>query len=505
MAASVTGQIEGNADIVIDCQSTNGENDARFGNASRQSRNRMEHDSEMRQIQRLISLQKGTVVLTFGVLILTFVIFLTVRTQYRTTSTNTTSGESLASGIDRDTIVGPAGVSLNKSQTTDTTSNDTSFEMGVFPENSTSGLLIDYSELTPSNQPSALSQVSLFPSKSQLRSLAPSSEPTILTSQVPSSDLTNKLYNTLLISGSPVSFGTHSNETSEDLIALNTSPTYTPTYTKATSSILIPSPSVAPGNVILSTFEPSDSDVKDTASPTYIPTYTTISSTPTVSPNTELLSTIQPSVDDLLSPFPTSQQPTESLSDQTRNITGHPTVQPTDLTMQPTNLSTCFTNYVYDSIDADIAELRHLIEDNVDRSHFLGGIVRLAAHDFMDYDRRSSRPYGPDGCFDPSHDGNNGLTESVWCENCLLRQLYDSKYNFLSRADFWISSANAVIRQTSVNNALNLKEYFTWGRIDRDSCEGSGNRLPVPSGCDQVEDTFLVRMGLEWRDAGKKV
>jgi hypothetical protein len=166
-----------------------------------------------------------------------------------------------------------------------------------------------------------------------------------------------------------------------------------------------------------------------------------------------------------------------------------------------TNATRCFTTVMYDAIDTDIAELKLSISDNIERSHFLGGIVRLTAHDFMDYDRSSSTVYGADGCFDPAHEGNAGLPESVWCKTCLLRTLYEAKYTQISRADFWIASANAVIRQTSINNTLDLKEVFTWGRIDRDVCESSGDRLPTPAGCSDVERTFLDRMGLQWRDA----
>jgi hypothetical protein len=119
----------------------------------------------------------------------------------------------------------------------------------------------------------------------------------------------------------------------------------------------------------------------------------------------------------------------------------------------------------------------------------------------MDYDRFSSVPYGPDGCFDPNHDANAGLPEAVWCKNCLLRGLHETKYSFISRADFWIASANAVIRQTSVDNVLDLRNTFQWGRKDRDSCPGSGDRVPSPASCEAVEGTFLARMGLEWTDA----
>jgi hypothetical protein len=168
----------------------------------------------------------------------------------------------------------------------------------------------------------------------------------------------------------------------------------------------------------------------------------------------------------------------------------------------PSNLPRCFSKSTYDSIDSDIAKLKKFIQNDETRSHFLGGIVRLAAHDFMDYDRRDrSNPMGADGCFDELHPTNKGLPESVWCKTCLLRRLYEERYSFLSRADFWIASANAVIRQTSENNALDLKDTFRWGRKDRSSCRGSATRLPDSKNCNDVESTFLTRMGLGWKDA----
>lgn len=129
-------------------------------------------------------------------------------------------------------------------------------------------------------------------------------------------------------------------------------------------------------------------------------------------------------------------------------------------------------------------------------------IHRLVAHDFMDYDAEDSDdPYGPDGCFDPDHPANEGLPD-IWCRNgCALTDLYEDKYSHISKADFWIVSANAVIRQTSVNNALDLRDTFEWGRKDANSCSGSGSRVPAPRSCSQTEKAFLDRMGLSWTDA----
>ena len=163
----------------------------------------------------------------------------------------------------------------------------------------------------------------------------------------------------------------------------------------------------------------------------------------------------------------------------------------------------CLSISTYEDIDTDIANIKNNIRNPQQRSHFLGGIVRLAAHDFMDYDRRDTlNPMGPDGCYDENHPSNAGL-ETIWCHSCPLKVLFDTKYSKLgiSRADFWIASANAVIHQTSINNSLDLRSTFKWGRKDRDVCRGSGERLPQASGCDQVEDVFLRKMGLQWVDA----
>lgn len=160
----------------------------------------------------------------------------------------------------------------------------------------------------------------------------------------------------------------------------------------------------------------------------------------------------------------------------------------------------CFSVEVYDSIDRDIDEIKVNISDEATRSHFLGGIVRLVAHDFMDYDKNDADKMGPDGCFDDMDDANMGL-DTIWCEDCELTKLYEEKYSHLSRADFWIASAQAVIRQTSINNSLDLKDKFQWGRKDTDSCPGSADRLPTPSGCQSIQQVFLTRMGLDWKDA----
>ena len=101
------------------------------------------------------------------------------------------------------------------------------------------------------------------------------------------------------------------------------------------------------------------------------------------------------------------------------------------------------------------------------------------------------------------HEVNKGLWGSVWCDDgsCELTNIYNRSYSHLSRADFWIAAANAVIRQLSVDQSLDLVDTFLWGREDTDSCEGQGDRIPTGSGCREVQDILLDAMDLTWKDA----
>ena len=118
----------------------------------------------------------------------------------------------------------------------------------------------------------------------------------------------------------------------------------------------------------------------------------------------------------------------------------------------------------------------------------------------MDFDQNAQGEarLGSDGCLDFNHQANAGLPD-IWCDNCPLTDLYNRAYSFMSKADFWVASANAVIEITSPRNQLVLP--FRWGRTDRDSCPQSSGRLPEPHGCSEVERTFITRMGMTWTDA----
>ena len=206
----------------------------------------------------------------------------------------------------------------------------------------------------------------------------------------------------------------------------------------------------------------------------------------------------------------------------------------------------CVSESTYADLVADLtfisAELSRLRDPNLggdptDRSqgHFLGGIVRLAAHDFMDYHRNpvddpgdpTNSPQGSNGCIDWNIDttgADNAGLEEIWCSSyetnsiaygtidqgqydglCPLTELYVGKYAplGLSRADFWVLAATAVIKMTSrpyvdtagvAHDDLDLP--LRVGRVDWEDCTGiSAHRLPGAQGCEEIQRTFVDQMG----------
>jgi len=192
------------------------------------------------------------------------------------------------------------------------------------------------------------------------------------------------------------------------------------------------------------------------------------------------------------------------------SVTTEDSIEPQDIdqiTPQSSTTKKCFTNQIYQSITNDIQSIHSRISSNADKAHFLGGIVRLAAHDLLDFNqRRRNNLMGSDGCIDWSHEHNGGL-DDIWCNNpsnCPFKALYDDKYKpmGISRADYWVAGANCVIDITSIGNSLgnSLRTNFKWGRVDNEDCEGSGDRLPDSSGCDETERVLIQNMGLSWKE-----
>eukprot|EP00547_Thalassionema_nitzschioides_P009132 CAMPEP_0194227992 /NCGR_PEP_ID=MMETSP0156-20130528/43139_1 /TAXON_ID=33649 /ORGANISM="Thalassionema nitzschioides, Strain L26-B" /LENGTH=1501 /DNA_ID=CAMNT_0038960493 /DNA_START=21 /DNA_END=4526 /DNA_ORIENTATION=- len=165
----------------------------------------------------------------------------------------------------------------------------------------------------------------------------------------------------------------------------------------------------------------------------------------------------------------------------------------------------CLTTDVYESLGVAMDDMVNAIANAGDRGHFIGGIVRLAAHDFMDFhqdaDTLGQEFGGSDGCIDFDNPANAGLSR-LWCDDpvaCPFKALFDDLYSgAMSRADYWVAAATVVI-QNVAPSPINIP--FQWGRVDAVSCPNSSPRIPEPTGCDAVEDAFINRMGLTWTES----
>eukprot|EP00985_Skeletonema_marinoi_P010342 scaffold4863_cov149-Skeletonema_marinoi.AAC.1 len=228
---------------------------------------------------------------------------------------------------------------------------------------------------------------------------------------------------------------------------------------------------------------------------------------PPLTPHSTVGSTLNPSSKPTANatPLPSTANPTTSkptTSNPTLSTvppTSRPTIQPT--TANPTSNPTSHPSTASPTIKSPIQSLFNVTELSSTAPPVnlpMQPPLNLFEVSFHETNTTQPTPQQRKGC----------ITNSVYDEidrdiGCLLTNLYASKYSErqISRADFWIACANAVIRQTSVNNGLDLRDTFEWGRVDANSCSGQGNRLPSPRGCSQTEDVFLTRMGLTWTDA----
>jgi peroxiredoxin len=123
---------------------------------------------------------------------------------------------------------------------------------------------------------------------------------------------------------------------------------------------------------------------------------------------------------------------------------------------------------------------------------YYGGIVRLAFHDAGTYTALTNL-YGPNGCLNFADPGNGGLQNVI----NMIEPIYQRYKTILSRADFWVVAAFAIVKQAGGPDMP-----FQWGRVD---CVPPTTKptglLPNPqTGWQPVFDVFVTRMGLTVRD-----
>ena len=160
----------------------------------------------------------------------------------------------------------------------------------------------------------------------------------------------------------------------------------------------------------------------------------------------------------------------------------------------------CVSRKELNDLEFEVEDLLDSLLNPFERSFHLGGIIRLVAHDFMDYNEHSTNnKMGADGCLDWDHKNNRGLRE-IWSPGTPWFELKKNRHPNMSNPDFWIACAMLVIKLAS-GGRHNFVHTYLWGRQEASSCSGSGDRLPKGESCRDNQEVFIDRMGLTWRDA----
>jgi len=180
----------------------------------------------------------------------------------------------------------------------------------------------------------------------------------------------------------------------------------------------------------------------------------------------------------------------------------------------PVMTTACMTGELYDEAVQSIKDLFATVDKTCtsEQCHEadLGGcILRMAGHDFMDFNGTGDGKGGADACTDMDDPDNAGLPE------CLFRGEFDGRVSLndayelfcdkISLADFVVIAAEAVMQDMADGEAKGLfeagfKENFRFGRTTAfEGCEFSEGVLPNPdNSCDAVDDVFVQNMGLNW-------
>jgi len=140
------------------------------------------------------------------------------------------------------------------------------------------------------------------------------------------------------------------------------------------------------------------------------------------------------------------------------------------------------------------------------QADWAGCVLRVAGHDLMDY---ANGQGGSDGCLDLHDADNAGLPECLHSghHGFSIYDAYKTHCSEISLADFIVLAAEAVIAfsreyATGGNSDIDLRSNFRYGRTTAATCEFAEGRLPNPEeSCGAVEETFVNRMGLSWRQA----
>ena len=173
----------------------------------------------------------------------------------------------------------------------------------------------------------------------------------------------------------------------------------------------------------------------------------------------------------------------------------------------------CMTREEYDELaDAVVNYYKSLtFTQGADLS---GCLVRFVGHDVMDYNPNpqpipDTNLYswgGSDGCVNFQDPDNTGLKDCIVGDKGepSIKDIYQSYCTTISFADFMTICAEALIAHTSsepISMRNSFRNQFYFGRTTADYCLWN-NVLPNPeNSCVDVEDNFVKRLGLNWRES----
>mmetsp|Transcript_67294 Transcript_67294/g.146667 ORF Transcript_67294/g.146667 Transcript_67294/m.146667 type:complete len:575 (-) Transcript_67294:116-1840(-) len=146
-----------------------------------------------------------------------------------------------------------------------------------------------------------------------------------------------------------------------------------------------------------------------------------------------------------------------------------------------------------------------------ERADFGGCLLRMAGHDFMDFDVATGKG-GADACTDMGDPDNAGLPE------CLFKGEFESKVSLqdayklfcdkISLADFVVLAAEAVMAELALGETqdalrIGFRRNFRFGRTTAfEGCEFAVGVLPNPAdSCSAVEKVFVKALNLTWDES----
>jgi len=179
----------------------------------------------------------------------------------------------------------------------------------------------------------------------------------------------------------------------------------------------------------------------------------------------------------------------------------------------PVMTTPCMTEKLYSEV---VESVQHLVqslssecnEEVCEQADFAGCVLRMAGHDFMDYDPITGLG-GADACTDMEDPDNAGLSECLYegefGGKVSLNHAYVHFCSEVSLADFVVIAAEAVISLLAPGPSKEVlsdsfRQLFRYGRTTAfEGCSFSKGSLPNPEeSCSAVQSCFVDRLGLSW-------